>query len=66
MFTIIFSFADQENLMILFRYSHEPLCHQDRYPVEKNFLSGVFSHFTSEACEKSSRRLWKKVVLVLV
>ena len=39
-----------------------------RSPVEATFLSGVFSPLTSaEACEKSSRWLWKeKVVLVLV
>ena len=30
-------------------------------PVEANFLSGVFLHLTSaEACEKSSRWLWKE------
>ena len=34
-----------------------------RYPVKANFLSGVFSPLTSaEACEKSSRWLWKKFV----
>ena len=32
-----------------------------RSPVEATFLSGVFSLLTSaEACEKSSRRLWKE------
>ena len=32
-----------------------------RYPVEANFLYGVFSPLTStEACEKSSRWLWKE------
>ena len=32
-----------------------------RFPVEANFLSGVFSPLTSaEACEKSSRWLWKE------
>ena len=32
-----------------------------RSPVEATFLSGVFSPFTSaEACEKSSRWLWKE------
>ena len=32
-----------------------------RYPVGANFLSGVFSPLTSaEACEKSSRWLWKE------
>ena len=32
-----------------------------RYPVEANIFSGVFSPLTSaEACEKSSRWLWKE------
>ena len=32
-----------------------------RLPVEATFLSGVFSPLTStEACEKSSRWLWKE------
>ena len=32
-----------------------------RSPVEATFLSGVFSPLTSaEACEKSSRWLWKE------
>ena len=31
-----------------------------RYPFEANILSGVFSPLTSEACEKSSRWLWKE------
>ena len=32
-----------------------------RFPDEANFLSGVFSPLTSaEACEKSSRWLWKE------
>ena len=32
-----------------------------RYPVEANFLSGVFSPLTSaEVCEKSSRWFWKE------
>ena len=32
-----------------------------RSPVEANFLSGVFSSLTSvEACEKSSRCIWKE------
>ena len=38
-----------------------------RSPVEATFLSGVFSPLTSaEACEKSSRWLWKEKLLVLV
>ena len=38
-----------------------------RSPVKATFLSGVFSPLTSpEACEKSSRWLWKKKLLVLV
>ena len=36
-------------------------CWWVRYPVEANFLSGLFSPLTSaEACEKSSRWLWKE------
>ena len=32
-----------------------------RFPVEATFLSGVFSPLTpAEACEKSSRWLWKE------
>ena len=38
-----------------------------RLGVEATFLSDVFSPLTSaETCEKSSRWLWKKIVLVLV
>ena len=33
-----------------------------RSPVEAKFLSGVFSPLTpAEACEKSSRWLWKEI-----
>ena len=36
-----------------------------RDPVETNFLSGVFSPLTSaEACEKSSRWLWKEICVI--
>ena len=31
-----------------------------RYPVEANFLSGVFFTLISERCEKSSLWLWKE------